>query len=64
MNGLYKIEVIRRRRPWRNVDEAEYATLEWVDWFKNRRLLESIGDIPPTEYEPTYYQEQAHSVAA
>ena len=39
LNGLYKTEVIRRRGPWRNVDDVEYATLVWVDWFNNRRLL-------------------------
>jgi len=59
INGLYKTEVIRKRAPWRNVDAVEYATLEWVDWFNNRRLIEPIGDIPPAEYEAMYYQEQA-----
>ena len=44
INGLYKTEVIRRRGPWKNMEEVEYATLEWVDWFNNRRLLEPIGD--------------------
>jgi transposase InsO family protein len=63
INGLYKTEVIRKRGPWRNVDEVEYGTLEWVDWFNNRRLLEPIGDIPPAEYEATYYQEQAQAMA-
>ena len=58
VNGLYKPEVIRKRGPWRNVDEVEYATLEWVDWFNNRRLLEPIGDIPAAEYEAMYYQER------
>ena len=43
INGLYKTEVIRHRGPWRSIDEVEFATLEWVDWFNNRRLLESIG---------------------
>ena len=64
INGLYKTEVIRKRGPWRSVDEVEYATLEWVDWFNNRRLLEPIGDIPPAEYEAMYYQEQAQAMAA
>lgn len=64
INGLYKTEVIRKRGPWRNVDEVEYATLEWVDWFNNRRLLTPIGDIPPAEYEAMYYQEQAQATAA
>ena len=54
--GLYKTEVIRRRGPWRNIDSVEYATLEWVDWFNNRRLLEPIGYVPPAEYEAEYYR--------
>lgn len=55
INGLYKAEVIHRRGPWRNFEAVEYATLEWVDWFNNRRLLEPIGSIPPTEAEANYY---------
>ena len=58
INGLYKTEVIRRRGPWRNIDAVEYATLEWVDWWNNRRLLEPIGYVPPAEYEATYYRSQ------
>jgi transposase InsO family protein len=54
--GLYKAEVIHHRGPWRSIDEVEYATLEWVDWFNNRRLLESISNIPPAEHEAMYYQ--------
>ena len=53
--GLYKTEVIRHRGPWRHLDAVEYATLEWVDWFNHRRLLQSIGDIPPAEKEAHYY---------
>jgi hypothetical protein len=49
--GLFKAEVIRRNGPWRSIEEVEFATLEWVDWFNNRRLLEPIGDIPPAEFE-------------
>lgn len=64
INGLYKTEVIRKRGPWRNVAAVEYATLEWVDSFNNRRLLEPIGDVPPAEYEAMYYQEQAQTMAA
>jgi transposase InsO family protein len=56
--GLFKTEVIRRNGPWRNIEEVEFATLEWVDWFNNRRLLEPIGDIPPAEYEEMYYERQ------
>lgn len=55
--GLYKTEVIRHRGPWRTIDKVEYATLEWVDWFNNRRLLEPIGDIPPAEKEIEYYSQ-------
>ena len=55
INGLYKAEVIRRRGPWRNFEAVEFATLEWVDWFNHRRLLEPIGNIPPAEGEERYY---------
>ncbi len=55
INGLYKTEVIRRRGPWRSLEGVEYATLEWVDWFNNRRLHEPIGNIPPAEAEERYY---------
>lgn len=55
VNGLYKTEVIHKRGPWRSFEAVEYATLEWVDWFNNRRLLEPIGNIPPAEAEARYY---------
>ena len=55
INGLYKTEVIHRRGPWRSLEAVEYATLEWVDWFNNRRLLEPIGHVPPAEAETAYY---------
>ncbi len=58
INGLFKTEVIYRRGPWRGLDAVEYATLEWVDWFNNRRLLEPIGNIPPVEFEKAYYTGQ------
>jgi putative transposase len=54
INGLYKAEVIHRRS-WKNMETVELATLEWVDWFNNRRLLEPIGNIPPAEAEAQYY---------
>jgi transposase InsO family protein len=54
INGLYKAEVIWRKGPWRSFEAVEYATLEWVDWFNNRRLLEPIGNIPPAEAEAAY----------
>ncbi|MBU2958961.1 IS3 family transposase [Paracoccus sp. 1_MG-2023] len=55
INGLFKAEVIHRRGPWRNFEAVEYAALEWVDWFNNRRLLEPIGNIPPAEAEANFY---------
>jgi transposase InsO family protein len=65
MFGLFKSEVIWPRGPWKNMDEVEYATLEWVDWFNNRRLLEPIGDIPPAEFEQAYYDQlEGQAVAA
>jgi putative transposase len=59
--GLIKTEVIRQSGPWRSLEAVEFATLEWVDWFNNRRLLESIGDIPPLEKEQRYYQALSES---
>jgi putative transposase len=53
--GLFKAEVIHRRGPWRSFEAVEFATLEWVDWFNHRRLLEPIGNIPPAEAEERYY---------
>jgi transposase InsO family protein len=55
INGLYKAEVIYRRGPWKSMEAVEFATLEWVDWFNNRRLLSSIGNVPPAEAEAEYY---------
>ena len=55
INGLFKAEMIHRRGPWRSFEAVEFATLEWVDWFNNRRLLEPIGNIPPAEAEDAYY---------
>jgi len=55
INGLYKAEVIHRRGPWRSFEVVEFATLEWVDWFNNRRILEPIGAMPPAEAEERYY---------
>jgi transposase InsO family protein len=55
INGLYKAEVIHRRGPWRSFEAVEFATLEWVDWFNTRRLLEPIGHIPPAEAEDRYH---------
>ena len=61
--GLFKTELIRRRGPWRSLEAVELATLEWVDWFNHRRLLEPIGNIPPAEAEARYYA-QIDAVAA
>jgi putative transposase len=61
---LFKSEVIHHRGPWRNLDQVEYATLEWVDLFNNRRLLEPIGNIPPAEFELMYYRRQDESAVA
>ena len=58
INGLYKAEVIRLKGPWRGLDDVEFATLEWVDWFNHHRLLEPIGYIPPAEFEAMYDQQR------
>ena len=55
VNGLYKAEVIHRRGPWRSFEAVELATLEWVDWFNNRRLLEPIGNILPAKAEERHH---------
>ena len=64
--GLFKTEVIRRRGPWRSIEDVELATLEWVWWFNYHRLLEPIGYVPPVEHEEAYYspQENQADVAA
>jgi putative transposase len=65
INGLFKAEVIHRRGPWRSLEAVEFATLEWVNWFNHRRLLEPIGNIPPAEAEARYHeQRETLSVAA
>jgi putative transposase len=56
--GLYKTEVIGPQGPWRHAEQVEFATLTWIDWFNNRRLLESLGHVPPVEYEAAYYRQQ------
>ena len=63
-NGLYKTEVIHKKGPWRGLDDVERETLIWVDWFNNHRILRSLGDIPPSEYEMLYYQQTESSKAA
>jgi len=62
--GLFKTECIWPRGPWKNIDAVEYATLEWVDWYNNKRLLGPIGDIPPVEFEAAYYEQQNRQAMA
>jgi putative transposase len=59
--GLYKAELVRNRGPWRGLDDLEYATLEWIDWFNHRRLFEGHGRIPPAEFEESHYRRQKGS---
>lgn len=54
VNGLYKTELIRRQGPWRNVDEVELATLQWVHWFNTARLHGALEDVPPAEFEAAW----------
>ncbi len=61
VNGLYKTELIRHRGPWRTAEQVELATLEWVQWWNQRRLHGAIGHIPPAEHEAIYYREQEGS---
>jgi putative transposase len=63
INGLYKTELIKPRKPWRTVEEVEYATAEWVDWFNHHRLYEYCGDIPPVEMETAHYAQTQRPAA-
>jgi len=56
--GLYKTELIRRRGPWRSLEQVELATAEWVDWWNQRRLHSADGDLPPAEFEELYYRQR------
>jgi hypothetical protein len=56
--GLYKTELINQQRPWKNLVQVEYATLKWIDWYNNRRLMIGLGDVPPAEYEQAPYNAQ------
>lgn len=58
--GLFKNELIRRRGPWRHVDDVEFATLGYVDWFNHRRLHSEIGNVPPVEAEQAHYRQQTN----
>jgi transposase InsO family protein len=62
--GLFKTEVIRRARPWRSLEAVDFATLEWVEWFNHRRLLEPIGNIPPAEAEAKHHAKLENNVVA
>jgi putative transposase len=64
LNGLYKTELIYRRRTWRSFDEVEIATLEWVDWFNHRRLHSACGDVPPVEFEQEHYRQALNGTTA
>jgi putative transposase len=64
INGLYKAELIRQQGPWRNLEAVEFATLTWVDWFNNRRIMETIGNVPPAELEAEYYEQRGSAIAA
>ena len=61
--GLFKTEVIRSLGPWRSLEAVEIATLEWVDSFNPRRLLEPIGHTPPAEAEARYYAQMRHGMS-
>jgi putative transposase len=63
-NGLYETEVIRPHGPWRGLDDVEYATLEYVDWFNQRRLHGEIGMIPPAAFEVIYYHQGTPALLA
>lgn len=56
--GLYKTQLVRNRGPWRGLDDLEFATLEWVDWFNHRRIFHELGRIPPAEFEAAYYRQK------
>jgi len=64
VNGLYKTELIRRRGPWRTVEDVELATLEWIDWYNQRRLHGACNDVPPAEYEAMFYSRSSAAPAA
>ena len=58
VNGLYKTELVRKQGPWRGLEDLEFATLKWVDWYNHRRLFSALGYVPPAEYEANHYSEQ------
>ena len=58
VNGLYKTELVRKQGPWRGLEDLEFATLKWVDWYNHRRLFSALGYVPPAEYEASNNREQ------
>lgn len=64
VNALYKTEVIRRKGPWRGLDQLELETARWVDWYNNRRLHGGIDNVPPAEYEAEHRRRQESIDAA
>ncbi len=62
MIGRFKTEVIHRCGPWRGLEDVEIATLEWAWWLNERRLMESLGYLPPAEYEDAFYRRQETQV--
>ena len=63
INGLYKTELIRQRAPWKTREAVEIATLEWVAWYNQFRLMEPLGYIPPAEAEANYYKQLRNDIA-
>lgn len=63
INGLYKSEVIRHLGLWKGLDDVEYATLEWINWYNKERLFGSIGYVPPVELEANYWESEPMQVA-
>jgi putative transposase len=61
--GLYKTELIHRRGPWRNLEQVELATAEWVDWWNQRRLHGATDNLPPAEYERRWWEQAEAQVA-
>ena len=63
-NGLYKTELIRKDGPWRGLEDVEFVTLEYLDWFNQRRLHSELGMLPPAEFEADHYHEETPTLRA